>query len=341
MGGRAWVVVLNWNGKEYLRDCLKTAFAQTYPDYRVVVVDNASTDGSAAIVPDEFPEATLVSLPENLHFARGTNAGIRAALKDPACAYVATLNNDTQVDPEWLAAMMRTAEEPGVGSVASKLLLMDHPNLLNGAGIRILRDGGAVDRGWLEKDEGQYDRDPDVFGPSAGAALYRREALDSVGLFDEDFVAYLEDVDLAWRMRLAGLTSRFASDSIVYHKHSASTAPMSPWKAYISERNRIWNLVQNYPRRYIAVAPAWNAARNVAALRRRARPEKYPLAFGRSLPLRVVIQAHLRGRREAYCGIRRAWAKRRLRSRYRRVTAADVGRWFHLYGVGIKDVPIH
>ncbi|HKW43103.1 MAG TPA: glycosyltransferase family 2 protein [Thermoplasmata archaeon] len=341
MGGRAWVVILNWNGKDYLRACLKAALAQTYPEYHVVVVDNASTDRSASIVPDEFPEATLVSLPQNLHFARGTNAGIEAALKDPACAYIATLNNDTQVDPEWLGAMVRSAEERGVGSVASKLLLMDHPDLLNGAGIRILRDGGAVDRGWLERDEGQYDRDPDVFGPSAGAALYRRHALETVGLFDEDFIAYLEDVDLAWRMRLAGLTSRFAGRSIVYHKHSASTAPTSPWKTYISERNRIWNLVQNYPRRYVVAAAPWNAARNLAALRRRARPERYPLAFGRSLPLRTVIEAHLRGRREAYRGMGRALAKRQLRSKYRRVSASDVGRWFSRYGVRIKDVPIH
>src|SRR5438046_8771151 len=110
--------------------------------------------------------------------------------------------NDTRVDPEWLANLVRAADAPGVGAVAAKLLLMDHPDVLNGAGIWITRDGAGVDRGWLQKDEGQFDHDPEVFGGSGGAALYRRSTLETVGLLDADFVAYLDDVDWAWRIRL-------------------------------------------------------------------------------------------------------------------------------------------
>jgi GT2 family glycosyltransferase len=341
LSGRVWVVVLNWNGKKYIRDCLRAALAQTYPDFVIACVDNASTDGSREIVQDEFPEVRLIALPENLHYARGTNAGIQEALRDPLCEFVCPLNNDTRADPEWLSALVQATHADHIGSAAAKLLLMDHPNVLNGAGIWITRDGAAVDRGWLQRDEGQFDRDPDVFGPSGGAALYRREALETVGLFDADFVAYLEDVDLAWRLRIGGYASRFAPDAIVYHKHSASSSPASPWKTYISERNRIWNLVQNYPWRDIALAPPWNAAKNIVALRRRLRPRRYPISFGESLPFREVLTAHLRGRRAAYAGLSRALHKRRLRRAYRTVDAADVEGWFRRYGIRIRDVPVH
>lgn len=341
MSARAWIVVLNWNGKEYIRDCLTSVFAQTYPDFVVACVDNGSTDGSESIVRDEFPDARLIALPGNVHYARGTNAGMQEALGDPRCEFIVPLNNDSRVDPEWLANLVRAADSAGVGAVAAKLLLMDHPDVLNGAGLWITRDGAAVDRGWLEKDQGQFDRDLDVFGASGAAALYRRAALETVGLFDADFVAYLEDVDLAWRIRIGGYRASFAPDAIVYHKHSASSSPNSPWKAYISERNRIWNLVQNYPWRHVTLALPWNAARNIVALRRRIRPGRHPITFGQSLPFHDVVRAHLRGRYDAYAGWRRAVAKRRLREAYRRVNAADVEDWLRRYGIGIRDIPIH
>lgn len=341
MSGRAWVVVLNWQGASYIRDCLRSALDQTYEDGHVLVVDNASTDGSREIVRDEFPEAELLALPQNRHFARGTNAGFERALADPECAYAVALNNDTRVDPEWLEALVRAAQDPHVGSVASKMLLMDRPEVLNTAGFYITRDGAAVDRGWLQKDEGQFDRDVDVFGASGGAALYRREALETVGLYDADFVAYLEDVDLAWRIRLAGWEGRFAPNSVVYHKFSASSSPASPWKTYVSERNRIWNLVMNYRWGDVVLAAPWNALRNVAGLRRRAFPEKYPMTWGASLSFHDVVRAHLRGRRDAYTGMSGALAKRRQRAAYRKVSAADVGHWLRRYGIGIKDLPVH
>src|SRR2546430_254429 len=130
MAGRCHVVVLNWNGRDSIRPCLRSVLHQTYAAYRVVVVDNASTDGSCDIVRDEFPEVTLIPLPENLHFARGTNAGLREALRDPECAFIATLNNDTRVDPDWLAEPVRMAGPPG-GMGASKMGFFDRPKLLD------------------------------------------------------------------------------------------------------------------------------------------------------------------------------------------------------------------
>ena len=336
--GAATVVVLNWNGEAYIRDCLRSVLAQTYATYRVIVVDNASTDGSREIIRDEFPEAALVALPENLHFARGTNAGMEVALRDPECTYVVTLNNDTRVDPEWLAELVRAANPARIGTVASKLVFMDRPGVINSAGILIAPDGNGVDRGWLQKDEGQFDDAVDVFGASAGAALYRRGALETVGLFDGDFVAYFEDLDLAWRLRLAGWEGRFAPRSVVHHKYSASVGFKSAWKTYQGERNRIWNLLMNYPWAYVAGGESWNAVRLLEALARRGLGRR--AAGAEAGPgFRELVDARVRGRLDAYAGLRGALAKRRSRAGYRTVGARSVGQWLRKYGAAIRDMP--
>lgn len=335
MRGFAYVVILNWNGRGYLRDCLRAAFAQTYPDYRVLVVDNGSTDGSLDIARDEFPEAVLLSLGKNLHYARGCNEGMRAALSDPKCAHLVLLNNDTRADPEWLSALVRSAEGH-VGMVASKLLFMDHPKVVNSAGIAIARDGSSMDRGWNEPDDGRWDGAVDAFGPSGGAGLYRREVLDQVGLFDEDFVAYYEDVDLAWRARLAGWEARFAPRAIVYHKYSGSIGHASPWRQYQCERNRVWNLVQNYPWRHVAAGIAWNATRLAASQLPRRRGVREP-ATKTETP-RGSVEVHARARLDAYAGLGRAVRKRRQRGPQRRVDAAEVGRWLRRFGVPLHDI---
>jgi GT2 family glycosyltransferase len=336
MDGRAAIVILNWNGREFIRDCLRAALAQTYPLFRIIVVDNQSRDGSRELIQNEFPEVTLVPLPENLHFARGMNAGFREALADPACAFVAALNNDTRIAPDWLAELVRAAEEEGVGMVASKILFMDRPRVLNSAGLSIARDGSAMDRGWNEPDEGQYDDRHGIFGPSAGAALYRREVLKSAGLFDEDFLAYYEDVDLAWRVRLLGWQARFAPQAIVHHKFSASFGQANSLKTYLCERNRIWVLVQNYPWRYAALSTPWNWALVLAGPVPWNGPRK---ASGPGTEKRTGDSAApmARARIDGYAGIPRALAKRRLRAATSKVDSATIGRWLRSYGVSLRD----
>src|SRR2546428_836388 len=140
MGSRTHVVILNWNGRRYVQDCLDSIFAQTYGDAKILVVDNGSTDGSAEFIRDEFPEAVLIALPENVHFARGTNAGVEVALQDPACEFVVTLNNDTRSDPEFLAGLVKAAAEERGGMVAAKRLFMDRPTILKTTSICPTRD---------------------------------------------------------------------------------------------------------------------------------------------------------------------------------------------------------
>src|SRR5437879_13021927 len=197
-----------------------SSFMARNGDAKLVVVDNGSTDGSAEFIRDEFPEAVLLALPAKLHFARGTNAGVEVALQDPACEFVVTLNDDTRSDPEFLAGLVKVAQEGRVGMVAAKLLFMDRPTILNTTGICPTRDGSGVDRGWNQRDEGQFDGETDVFAPTAGAALYRRGLFDRVGLFDADFVDYYAELGRCWRPRLAGWETQFAPRAVVYHKYS-------------------------------------------------------------------------------------------------------------------------
>lgn len=237
------VVVVNWNGRRYLEECLAALLVQTYSPFEIVLVDNGSTDDSVPFVRERFPQVRLVLLERNTGFAAGHNRGIAASRG----VYVATLNNDAIPEPGWLGALVAAAErDPQVGMVASKMLFYDRPTVVNSAGICVDRAGIAWDRhgGWPDDPN---EPSVEVFGPCAGAALYRRGLLDEVGLFDESFFCYLEDVDLAWRARLAGWRCWYAPDARVLHHHSGTAGDASAFKRYHLGRNKVWLIAKNYP----------------------------------------------------------------------------------------------
>ncbi|WP_420629566.1 glycosyltransferase family 2 protein [Candidatus Leptofilum sp.] len=244
MSASVSIIVVNWNGRHHLNLCLSALFAQTYPNFEVTLVDNGSTDGSQTFVRDHFPDVRLIELPQNMGFARGNNVGIRASNAD----YIATINNDTKVAPNWLTALVETAEaNPNVGMCAAKLLFWDRPDVINSAGICLDRAGIAWDRLGGHPNEISQTKPVPVFGASGGAALYRRTMLNQIGLFDEDFFAYLEDVDLAWRARLAGWDCLFVDTAVIHHHHSATAIEGSPFKNRLLGRNKVWTIVKNYP----------------------------------------------------------------------------------------------
>ena len=244
MSASVSIIVVNWNGRHHLQLCLSALFAQTYPNFEVILVDNGSTDGSQVFVQEQFPDVRLIALPENMGFAQGNNVGIQASTAD----YIATVNNDTKVDPNWLTALVETAEShPTVGMFAAKLLFWDRPDVINSAGICLDRTGIAWDRLGGQPDHSAPQAPLPVFGASAGAALYRRTMLNQIGLFDEDFFAYLEDVDLAWRARLAGWACLYVDTAVILHHHSATAIEGSPFKSKLLGRNKVWTLLKNYP----------------------------------------------------------------------------------------------
>jgi len=238
------VVIPNWNGCHLLGPCLESLGQQTYRDFQVVVVDNGSTDGSRSFLAGHYPEVRSILNNVNRGFSPAVNQGIRATESD----LVVILNNDTVVDREWLASLVAAASaNPDVGMFACKLVLAKPPGMLDSAGISVDRLGFAWDRlGGTAVGEAD-EQCLEVFGPSGGAALYRRRMLEEVGLFDEEFFAYLEDVDLAWRARTYGWRCLYVPQAKVIHHHSATAREGSPFKSYQLGRNKVWLLVKNYP----------------------------------------------------------------------------------------------
>lgn len=241
---RVSVIVLNWNGWRFLDDCLGTLRGQNYRDFEAVLLDNGSNDGSAAYVQQAFPWVRLIALPENLGFAEGNNR----ALAECSGEFIVTLNNDTKVDPGFLAALVAAAEaDPKIGMVAAKMLNFYQRGGIDSVGVRVVRNGMGQNIGVGEEDRGQYDTPAQIFGPCAGAALYRRSMLEQVGFFDPAFFAYYEDVDLAWRGRLAGWRAVTAPQAVVYHVHSATSGKMSPFTVYQVQRNKWFVILKNWP----------------------------------------------------------------------------------------------
>ena len=244
--GMISVVILNFNGKRYLEACLTSVLSQTFKDFEVIVVDNGSSDGSAEYLETHFPLVNVVKNKKNLGFAEGTNTGIRQARGE----YILTLNNDTQMYNRFLECLEQVMKsDKSVGMCAPKMLFYD--GRINSAGICLSRSGAAWDRGMSEPDTGQYDSQEEVFGPCAGAALYRKEMLDEIGLFDEDFFLYMEDVDLAFRGRLAGWKCIYVPDAKVHHVYGGTTGFGSDLSVYYGNRNLLWYVAKDFPGRLL------------------------------------------------------------------------------------------
>lgn len=263
--GRVAVVIVNYNGEAYLADCLGALSRQTFRDFFVVLFDNGSTDGSIELVEREYPEVELIRSGVNLGFAAGNNRAIERALAGDLPEYVLTLNNDVVLGDRCLELLVDTMDSSpdDVWSCQPKMYFFDDGSgerLFNNAGIVVWRDGSAFNRGINQTDRGQYDHDTDIFGTCAGASLYRRSALEEVGLFDEDFFTYLEDVDIAWRGRLAGYRSLLCPGAVCRHRHGASGVDPAG-KISRLERNRVWVLLKNYSVLDIIISPLFTLYR--------------------------------------------------------------------------------
>jgi GT2 family glycosyltransferase len=242
------VVVINLNGERHLAQLVAALQAQTVRDFELIFIDNASTDGSVPLMQRLCAESslpiTLLVNERNLGFAPACNQGIRVAQG----RWIALLNNDAFPEPGWLEHLWAAAHSsPRLGMIAAKLLFAHQPERINSAGIAIDRAGIAWDWRGGEMDQPDESSPVEIFGPCGGAALYSRQMLDQLDGFDEDFFAYLEDVDLAWRAQLAGWRCVLEPKARVYHVHSATLGDGSPFKNYLLGRNKIWLITKNYP----------------------------------------------------------------------------------------------
>ncbi len=237
------VVIPTWNTRRWLPGCLNGLRAQTFQDFKTVIVDNGSTDGSVAFIKEYYPEVRVIAFGENLGFAPAVNAGIRHSQSD----YVALLNVDTEPDPNWLANLVAMIDESPaqIGSLASKMLSMANPDILDDAGNSFSWYGSARKRGKGQPAHTCIETE-EVLSACGGAAFYRRSFLDDVGGLDENFTSYLEDIDLGIRGQLLGYRCLYVPSAQVLHQWRGANIPRPEYVRF-STRNRVAILLKNIP----------------------------------------------------------------------------------------------
>jgi GT2 family glycosyltransferase len=237
------VVVPNWNGMRFVGMCLDSLAKLDFEDYEVIVVDNGSTDGSREMIEEKYPHVRLLKLPYNMGFAIACNEGIKASNAE----YIVLLNNDIEVTSDWLRELYEGMERhPECGMGTTKMMFLDQRDVFYNTGDLFHSWSAGGGRGQGEKDLGQYEREEYVFGACAGAGIYRRDFFNKVGLFDEDFFIFAEDVDLNMRGQLQGLKTVYLPKAKVYHIGTATVGLYSDRYVYLCKRNDIWVFIKNY-----------------------------------------------------------------------------------------------
>ena len=270
------IIIVNYNGKHFLKDCLSSIRASETPDEEVLVVDNASSDGSCEYLRTGFPWVKVIELDRNYGFAEANNIGAEAA----SGTYLAFLNNDTVVTPGWMRQLVDalTADE-SIGVAGSKLLLHDAPGRLNSAGANITFNGRGYDIGFGDPDRGQYDEAGPRGAVCAASMLVRRREFLSLGGFDSNYFMYFEDVDLCWRYWLGGYRVLYVPSSVVSHKFGGTSGSdrQTPLRVFYGLRNSMMNILKNYELRHVILPACFNilyAAAMIIASLVRLKPER-------------------------------------------------------------------
>ena len=306
---RIAVIIVTWNAAHLMQQVLACVAAQSLPPSTVLVVDNGSADvAELAFIVDRFPGVSLLRLPDNRGFAAANNVGIRHCHD---ADLVALLNPDAFAEPGWLAALVRAAQQyPDAAAFGSRLLNHADPSRLDGAGDFLTLAGKPGRRGHGQLAEGRFLQADAIFSPCAAAALYRAGPLRELGGFDESFFCYVEDVDLAFRLLLAGHGARYVPDSVVRHMGSALTGRRSAFAVYHGQRNLVFNYVKNMPGALFWLCLLPHLLVNVVFL------------LGASLAGNGP--AVWRAKRDALRGLPAVWAQRRTIQAQRRIGVLSV-----------------
>lgn len=314
LGEKSWpkvsCIIVNWNGEQFLERCLVALMAQTVPPHEIILVDNASSDGSVAIAR-RFPSVRLVAQDQNLGFARGNNLAVEMA--SPQSDWIALINPDAFAEPCWLESLLVAARSnPGFDVFGSKLVNSGHPSVLDGAGDAYHLSGLVWRMGHGVSIQ-SFTESREVFSPCAAAALYRRSAVREIGGFDEDYFCYVEDVDLGFRLRLAGYRCCYVPQSVAHHVGSGTTGGQhSDFAVYHGHRNLVWTFVKDMPGILFWLSLPLHVVLNLASI-----------AF---FVLRGQGRVVLRAKGDALLGLPKMWRKRQQIQENRTVSVGDIWR---------------
>jgi len=238
------VIIPNWNGKNLLKTCLNSLKKQTLNNFEVMVVDNGSDDGSSDYIKRYFPSVKVIQLDKNYGFAKAVNRGIAWAKGQ----FIVLINNDTEVDKNCLYYLVEAAKKhQEAGFVAAKMLNFYQRDIIDSAGDYIDVVGHANNIGLGDKDRSSFSKPGFVFLVTGGGGLFKRQVFDKVGLFDEDYFLYFEDVDLCLRAQLQGFKGWYEPRAIIYHIHQATAKRVKPFIEYLQFRNMTQTVIKDFP----------------------------------------------------------------------------------------------
>jgi len=302
------VLIVNYNSGKYLRRALEALSHQTLRDFRVIVVDNASSDGSEEGLEGRYSNVKLVRAGRNLGFAAGNNLGLEHA---GAADWIALLNPDAFAEPDWLENLLLAAyANPQFSFFGCRMLLADMPDVLDGTGDVYHVSGMAWRRDHGRRAERGVSKPGEIFSPCAAAALYSRAALEEVRGFDEGYFCYFEDVDLAFRLRLRGRRCRYVPDAVVHHVSSGIVGRRSDFATYHGHRNMVWTYVKNMPLGLFWLFLPLHLLANLASIA--------------VCAARGQLGVVLRAKRDALCGLRDVMRRRREVQAARKIGMSDL-----------------
>jgi GT2 family glycosyltransferase len=327
------VVIPTLEAGDTLAECVRSLERQTLAGFEVIVVDN-SGEGRAGRIEEVRRRARVIENGHNAGFGAAVNQGIRAS----SSPFIAALNDDTVTHPRWLEAMLAVMEQRyEIGMCAPQIRLFGEDRL-DSAGMLLCRDGSSKQRGHLEPPS-KYARQQQVLFPTGCAALYKRDMLDEIGLFDERFFLYCEDTDLGLRARWKLWECVYVPDAIVEHRYSHSAGQASALKAYYVERNRLFVVIKNYPFRNVLAAPFFSAVRYlwhaVYLLRGRGKASEFAAGRGGALKLPWYL---VRARFATLLALPYLLGERRRIQRGRRMQSRQFARMLSTYGISPRQV---
>jgi GT2 family glycosyltransferase len=245
-----YIVIPNYNGAEHLKTCFPSIEGQSSRDYRVVLIDNGSDDDSVSFTKSNYPAYVIIGLGKNYGFAKAINEGIIYSIKNSDCEYILLLNNDIELHPDFIRTGVETFKTNNeISFIAVKMLNYYDRKIIDDCGDFIKGNGGSpLARGHDEIDTGQYDSAEFIFGACAGAAFYKRGLFEKVGLFDDSFFAYYEDIDFSFRAQLMGYKCWYLPQAVCYHKRGGTIGIATEgFQTELCERNLILLRIKNYP----------------------------------------------------------------------------------------------
>jgi len=328
------VIIVNYNGARIIEECLYSLYNQTVSQIEIIVLDNNSNDESIQILEKHTDKIKLIKSNSNVGFACGNNIGLSEAKGE----FIALLNNDAIANPDWLEKMLQAIQKSRtIGSCGCKIISYYDRERMDSAGLLVSIDGLSRGRG-RDKPVDEYNQYEEILIPSGCAALYRREAIDEVGFFDEDFFCYCEDTDLGMRLQLYGWKSVYVPEAIVYHKYSQTSGKYSLFKAQMVERNHYWFVLKNYPLSLVILNPLFTVRRYAYQLLSTVRNKGATSELVNSASKYDLIKTLLIAHFQFWVKFPRMLKKRYKVQRNRRVGTKDFIQWLKKYNISLDEL---